>query len=138
MKKRSIPLLKVENAQPKNYAILACPLFQHQKHTDACTVLRAKGVCRVNCHGYFEFANHNPEAIQDVIKKHEAVIQNHRKKYELKIVTDLVAEVMPAGENLCEYCGKAFKAKGRLESHVRKKHKRAHDHKSGMQAVAKT
>lgn len=136
MKKRIEQPLK----ESKTYAILSCPLFQHMKHTDACTVLRAKGVCKVNCLQYFTFALENKQTVESIIQKHEITIQAHRDKHGLKEITDLVSEVLPAGENLCEFCGKAFKAQGHLARHVQKKHKRARDQsrKSGLQKMEKT
>jgi hypothetical protein len=32
--------------------------------------------------------------------------------------------VMPAGENICRFCARPFVAKGRLDSHLRRKHRR--------------
>lgn len=106
------------------YKILHCPLFQHQKHSHACIVLRAKRVCRINCADFFEWANQNEETIKEVIGKHETVIRSHLKSYDLDSGSNLIGNVMPKGENICEYCGKAFKVKGRLEGHKKKKHKR--------------
>lgn len=106
------------------YKIFHCPLFLHQKHSHACVALRAKRICRMNCAEFFEWSKQNEETIKEIVKRHEAPIRDHLKRYELPFSGDLIESVMPKGENICEYCGKPFKTKGRLDGHLNKKHKR--------------
>lgn len=106
------------------YQVIDCPLFQHKKITDVCTVLRAKGVCKVNCITYFEFAQENREAVGKTIQKYRSMIEEHRKRHELKYEPNLLDVVLPVGDQICEHCGKAFKDKGWLERHQTKKHRR--------------
>ena len=107
------------------YKILHCPLFLHQKHTHACIALRAKKVCRVNCPGFFEWVKDNEETVQAVVKKHEAPIKSYLARHELPNgPEDIIGNIMPKGEHICEFCGKAFKVEGRLKTHREKKHRR--------------
>ena len=120
-------MVKKKAAEPAKvlpYKMFHCPLFLHQKHSHACVALRAKKVCKVNCRDFFEWAKENEETVKAVVTKHEASIRRHLKQHELPSDVDLNESVMPRGENICEYCGKAFKTEGRLKSHEKKKHKR--------------
>ena len=123
MAKKTLLVSPVVTTKPNPYKILGCPLFQHMKHTDVCTVTRAKGVCRMQCQQYFVFANENPEAVKSALERYAPAIADHRRRYELPEV-DLIKYVMPAGENICSYCGKSFVTDTRLHKHVELKHKR--------------
>ena len=116
--------LTSSEAKDKTYRIIHCPLFKHQKHTDACTVLRAKGVCKMQCHSYFQFAKENEESVAKVIERYAPSIIDHRRRHGLETDVDLVDYVMPAGDHLCKYCGKAFVHEGRLQKHLNTKHRR--------------
>lgn len=105
------------------HRVIHCPLFHHMKHTDACTVLRAKGVCKTKCESYFRFASENRDSVKFVIEKYAINILDHRRRYELPEV-DLVEYAMPTGKHICSYCGKDFIQEARLKNHVEKKHKR--------------
>ena len=114
----------VEAPKTSTYKILSCPLFRHMKHSDACTVLRAKGVCRMQCHAYFEFANSNEEAVKATISRYIGSITDHRSRNGLPPEEDLLEYVMPSGDHLCKYCGKSFVHESGLERHLGKKHAR--------------
>ena len=121
MRKKREPVI-----EPKlPYKFLHCPLMHHLKHTHACVALRAKRVCRENCKDFFEWAKENEPTVQAVVEKHEKSIQSHLASQGLSCDRQgLIQNVMPKGDHICEYCGKAFKVEGRLKGHREKKHKR--------------
>ena len=126
MKTRRKPLQTSfkEKAPSLPYKILHCPLFLHQKHSHACIALRAKGVCKVNCKDFFEWAMKNEETIKEILNKHESAIRSYRKSKEIDSQASLLEAVMPKGGKICDFCGKAFKTEGRLKGHRERKHKR--------------
>ena len=111
--------------RPIPHRTLHCQLFQHQKHSDACIVLRAKGVCRSQCGEFFNFANEHKEAVANIISKHLPAITDHRRRHKLNPDENLLAYVMPKGECICKHCGKSFVQEVRLDKHIKQKHKRS-------------
>ena len=100
------------------YKILHCRKCLHWKRSEACIALRAKKVCREDCKGFFEWAKENENLIKEVVEKNKGAILNHLKT--TVSTEDLMVNVMPHGDHICEFCGKAFKLAKGLEKHKRK------------------
>lgn len=102
---------------------LFCKLYEHQKNTVACVNLRGRRVCRANCAPFFEWANDNHDAVVETANYMKKPILEHLKQQRSEY-TNILENVLPKGNHVCEHCGLAFKRPKALERHLKRKHKR--------------
>jgi hypothetical protein len=78
----------------------------------------------MKCQEYFVFAKTFPESVKTVVDKYRPNIVEHRRRFALPTDIDFVEYAVPAGDNICIHCGKAFVHETRLKSHLHKEHRR--------------
>ena len=120
--RRSSPRAAVSCGQKDR--VFFCPLFEHQKVSTVCTVLRGKRICRVDCGQYFRWAGENPERVREILRQYHPLIARHLIANG-RSTTDILANVLPRGGHICSFCGKAYKHAGALSRHRLRRHRRA-------------
>ena len=105
------------------HRFLDCKLFHHKKHTNACVNLRGRRICRVNCKPFFDWAKSNPETVVAVVSQMEKQIITFHKEQHSEY-TNILENVVPKGDFICEFCAKVFQREKALLRHKLKKHKR--------------
>lgn len=132
----------------QQHKTLNCELYLHMKHTQACISLRGKRICRRNCKEFFNWVKEKEEVVKEALLKYEKPIRHYLKYKDpykalkehtspsgevraRKTIEDLMANVMPKGDIICDFCGRPYSSEKRLQLHIRKKHRRvAHEKKS--------
>jgi hypothetical protein len=118
---------KIEEKQieaKKQNTVFFCPLFEHYKQVDVCTYLRAKRLCKFQCQQYFKWSRENKEQIEKSVAEHQVKVLDYLHKKGDLTHDDLMKNIMPEGDYICEHCGRAYKTERKLQLHAKRKHKR--------------
>jgi hypothetical protein len=77
----------------------------------------------VNCKPFFDWAKNNPECVVNTVKQMEKQIVIFHKEQRSEY-TNILENVVPKGDFICEFCAQVFQREKALARHRKKKHGR--------------